>query len=210
MVKLKRPKKSKRGTQKRNGKLRPQDEKFCQAIALQGASGTQAYRDHIATGIVSHGTAQVGACRLIQTPIIRLRIEALRIANELSIEERLGAGREQAVRYLVDAWQTPLSEINEDSPLAQSVKKRRLVAGGAGDEQGEWEVEEVKSVSKLDALEKLAKMAGWYPSQQSGGSGAIPAITINLGALYSPAQALEPEQPRTLRTIQATVKTLAS
>lgn len=181
------PKRPKRGRQKRNGRLRPQDEAFCQAIALQGASGTQAYRDHMAMGKVTHGTAQVQACKLLALPIIRQRVAQLRAANNESIEERLGAGREQAVRYLVDAWQTPLSEIGESSPLAQSVKKRRLVAGDGGDEQGEWEIEEVKSVSKLDALEKLAKMAGWYPQSQSGGAGAIPAIVINLGAMYSPA-----------------------
>lgn len=194
---------------RRNGKLRPKDEAFCQAIALQGLSGAAAYRAHIALGAVTQGTAQESASRLIRHPEIAARIRHIRASNELSIEERLGAGREQAVRYLVDAWQTPLSEIDETSPLAQSVKKRRLVAGDAGDEQGEWETEEVKSVSKLDALEKLAKMAGWYPSQQGGGVGALPAITINLGALYSPAQALG-EAPRTLRAISAQVRTSAS
>jgi len=202
MPTLKRPK---RGRQKRNGKLRPQDEAFCHAIALQGASGAQAYRDNIALGKVTQGTAQVQASKLLALPIIRLRIAELREANEQTIEERLGAGREQVVRYLVDAWQTPLSEIDENSPLAQSVKRKRLIAGDQGDEQGEWECEEIKSVSKLDAIEKLAKMAGWYPQSDRGGAG--PVITINLGALFSPP-ALESEQGN-VRTLDVPSKLLA-
>lgn len=195
---VKRPKGKIISKPRRNGKLRPKDEAFCQAVA-SGMSGAAAYRAEIAFGVVTHATAQNGAWKLMSRPDIRVRVEGLRVEFEEFAKNRLGFGREQTLRYFLDGALTPLDEMDATHPHCQEY----TVMEG---EQGT--ITKVKGVGKVECMKEYAKLLGLYPqTSNGGGAGAIPAITINLGAMYSPAQALG--EPRTTRTIQATVKTIA-
>ncbi len=177
---------------RRNGRLRPKDEAFCQAI-VSGVSGTQAYRDHMAVGPVATTTAQTGGYLLLRNSYISNRIKELREADKRSVEEKLGFGREQATRYLVEAVTTPIGEIDQNHPLCQEMTTTMT--------EGSTTVK-LKSVSKLDAMEKLAKMAGWYPSTGQGAQQAGPQVVINLGGMFSPALG-EGDSLKAIRTVEA-------
>lgn len=103
------------------------------------------------------------------------------------MEEKLGFSRDQVISGLIGAWTTPIAEIDEHSVYAQSVKRTRKVSGNGEDAQ-EWETEEIKSVNKLDALKEIAKIIGLHPSSTAQPQQA-PVITVNVGAIFSPALA---------------------
>lgn len=165
---------------RRKGMMRPKDLEFCMAVGAQGMSAPAAYREHIAMGKVTTRTAQQEAWRLMQRPEFALKITEYREKDVRTIEEKLGFGREQIIRFLVEGATTPVGEVDENSPLAQEVKIR-----SGSTEAGEWEEKTVKMVGKLDCIEKLGKMLNLYPNS-GGANGGIPQITINLGAIFSP------------------------
>lgn len=161
----------------RKGRLRPQDEKFCRAVALEGQTAVQAYLDHIATKECKRPTAQHNACDTLRHPLIQERIERLREMDKRAIEEKLGFGREQLARFYVDALQTPVGDVDQDHPLCQEY----TVTVGEHST-----TTKLKMVGKLEAGKALAQMAGWVGGGGSG-EGKAPQVTINLGAVFSPS-----------------------
>lgn len=154
-------------------------------------SATQAYRVNIAEFQIKTTSAQSEAYKLMQKPEICLCIAKLRDADKRTIEEKLGFGREQAMRELLEVWHTPIVEIDETHRFCQ---EQTVTAGE------EFTQTKTKSVSKMDAMEKMLKILQVYPTTGAGGS--APPVIINLGSMYSPALG-EGEAPRTIRIMEA-------
>lgn len=186
---------------RRNGKLRPKDEAFCQAVAA-GMSGTRAYREHIATTQCTTGTAQQAAYILLRRSDIGMRVAELRARDRRTIEEQLGFTRETLARYYVDAITTPIMEVDESHPLCQeqtTTENEHVRPDGATSTTRQVKI---KMVGKMDAARELAKMARWMP-QGNGNGGGVPQVVINLGALYSPALGQGEDSGRRLRTLES-------
>lgn len=180
---LKRPKKKgliQTRERHRRGFLRPNDEQFLQDI-VGGMTGAESYRRNIATGQIVNQTAQSGAYLLLKKPLFQKRLDEIRESDKRLIEEKLGFGREQIIRYLIDGANTPVGDIDEHHPLCQEY----TVTAGE-----EFSQTKVKMVSKMDCIDKLSKILGVMPQQ--GGSQGLPQVVINLGAVFSPTPGSTP------------------
>ena len=177
---MKKKKKQIRSLVRRDGKLRPKDEKFCRAVAA-GSSGSQAYREHVSLGNCNNQTAQTAAYHLLQKPMIRERIEQLKERDKRTIEERLAFSRETLARFYMEALETPVGEVDQNHRLCQEYTVT----------EGERSTTtKIKMVGKLEAGKALAQMAGWIGNGNDGGK--APQVTINLGAVFSPS----PDSPK--------------
>lgn len=137
----------------------PRWEQFAQWIV---AGEGQAKSYSLAFGN-EHDSVRVSASDLIRNPIVASRISELR---------KLGLGSSPVLTlqekraFLRSVVTTPAGHIDENSPLANSVKRRRDADGN--------ETVEVEMPSKLKALELDAKLAG---ELQAGGA---PTIRISM------------------------------
>jgi hypothetical protein len=105
------------------------------------------------------------ASRLLADDKVKSRVAELRTSFREVLEQQLGVKQETMARYLLGIIETPVGEVDENSSLAQEVKKSRKFVG-KGEEAQEWEVEQIKTPSKLDAINTLNKMAGWYEPER--------------------------------------------
>ena len=138
----------------------PKHEAFCQGIA-EGMSGCASYRAYVAEPGALTTTCMCNASQLLSDPKVSQRVKELRTNFRDVLEHKLGVKQETIARFLVSVLDTPVEEVEGNSPLAQEIKRSRKFVG-RGEEAEEWEVEQIKTPSKMEAAEKLNKMAGWY------------------------------------------------
>lgn len=141
----------------------PRHEQYCQWI-VAGKHQKEAYA--LAFGTQSRG-AEVNAAKLIRKPHVAARVEELRSVITqhlpvLTLEKKRG--------YLLKAVETPIGQIDENSPLCQSYK----VTTRTDREGNKIEEKTFESVNKLRALELDAKLAG----EMDNGGGA--GVSINV------------------------------
>lgn len=134
-------------------------ERFCQAMAQGGISASQAYR----VAFNYHGGyADSLSAHLAARDSIKQRINALRHSRN----DPLIMSAKERRRTLAAIVRTPISQIDEHSPLAQSVKYsyRRTKRG-----RRTLEEKEVKVPNKLAAIELDARLAGELDGQGERG-----------------------------------------
>lgn len=146
----------------------PRWEKFCEHI-INGATQVLAYQ--LAFGGDINGAGSL-ASRLMDNPKIQGRLGSLRkltgVGNSvLSLAEKRAG--------LAAAWRTPIADVDEKHPLAQSVKRTK-------DKDGN-ETVTIEMVNKLKALELDAKLAGEL-------NGSPQSLRISM---FAPGQAIEVE-----------------
>lgn len=87
--------------------------------------------------------------------------------------------------FLASAVRTPIGEIDEKSPLAHKIRRRRVTDKNGNVE----ETAEIESVAKLRALELDAKLAGELDSDKGADPGLV---AITLVRVELPAAAARP------------------
>lgn len=133
-----------------SGGLPAHYENFCQAVAVEGLSGAEAYRKCIATKFMERHTAQECASRVLSDADVSARISALRLNFKEFLEKRAGFTQETMGMYLVETLETPIGEITKDHRLASKLTLNDF--GG---------VKSIEMFGKEAAADKLIKMAGW-------------------------------------------------
>ena len=126
-------------------------ERFAELVA-GGMAGGPAY---IEAGYkVPPPLAKANACRLLTNANVTARIEELRaIASEKSEFKRA-----DLVRFLVSVLQTPVSDIDANSPLAQEITTDTI---------GEATIRNrVKMMGKIEAARLLVDIMGWREPEQ--------------------------------------------
>lgn len=73
--------------------------------------------------------------------------------------------REQLVKFHVNVMETPISEVDEHSPLCQELKRTRRFKG-KGEQAEEWEVETIKMPCKKGSADSLAKLLGLNAAEE--------------------------------------------
>lgn len=141
---------------KRWPKLTERQETFVLLVAQARMSRAKAYRE---AGYTQDTNASAsGAYEMLRRPEIQGALTEARTDFLKSIE----MGKEEYVGFLVEAMRTPISEIDEDHPLAQE-KTVTTVSGGDGPEILKTTI---KMYSKQHAADRLAKVMGWDKPQE--------------------------------------------
>lgn len=161
----------------------PRWEQFCHYI-LSGETQVSAYR--LAFGNKNEGSAGTLASLLMKRPEIQARLSSLRKSTGMS-----GAvlSMSEKRRFLRDVVNTPPGQIDENSPLCQSYKKRiRTERDGTTEETIEYELP-----NKLKALELDAKLAGEMDAGGERVSLQFFEITMNRGQVLDERPVIDVE-----------------
>lgn len=138
--------------------LNVRQEQFAQLVA-NGLSATQAY---IQAGYkVSEKVAGTNGSRLLENAGVMARIKGLREKAAAKSEFK----REHLAAQLIAGITTPVSQVDENSPLAQEMT-RTVVTIGTGKNQRVEVRTKVKMVSKDASARLLCDMFGWKEPEQ--------------------------------------------
>jgi len=121
-------------------------ERFCEFVA-SGMTGTEAYLQ--AGWRCNRDAARASAAETLAKPSIKARIAEIRAKDSQKSEYK----RADMVRFLVAVLQTPVGEIDANSPLAQEVTTDTI---------GEATIRKrVKMMGKIESARLLVEMMGW-------------------------------------------------
>ncbi len=130
-----------------NKPLSVREERFCENIAL-GMKGGPAAKKAGYKGAAA--SLNVTASRLLRKANVIARIAEMRAKTS----EKLEFSRETLAKHLFAAATTPVSEIDENSPLSQEVTT---------DKDGK---RKVRGMGKTEAARLLCDMMGWKEPEQ--------------------------------------------
>ena len=153
------------------GRLNTRQELFAELVA-SGTPATVAYRK---AGYSDKGrNAEGNACRMMENDGVAERIAALKAQTAAKAEFK----RDDLVRILAAAIQTPIGEIDERNPLAQEYTEDAIAGGSRGTlkrgqvASGNETVEpvvirrRVKCIGKIEAARLLCEIMGWKSPDQ--------------------------------------------
>lgn len=128
------------------------DEEFCRLVACR-MSAAQAYRQAYKPGRlnVELGTLYTMGSR--KAGLFESRITELKDAVRGLSEDEWKMGIDELLAFLTRVVRTPLSEIDEDSDLAQEVKEVTDAFGGV--------TKTTKAINKLGAAQQYAAIRGF-------------------------------------------------
>lgn len=129
-------------------------EAWCIEVAVEGYAYNQAYR-RIISAACAPNTAWTNGSMLATK--YALRLDYLRRTRAKTIMEALGITAISVARHHLAVLDTPVGDLEADSPLAQEVTKRRMVTE-AGEE---WETLKIKMPGKGEAARALADLCGF-------------------------------------------------
>ena len=131
-----------------NDDLTAQQRKFVEAL-VQGLSQAAAYRLAYRVSGKSEASVNSSASRLAKD------VKVLRYRRELedSAKGQAIASRKEVLEFHTSVLRTPISEVREESPLCQKVKRTDAETSFA-------------MVDKLGSARELSKMLGYYEPEQ--------------------------------------------
>ena len=145
------PAKKKATKRKTDRNLSAQQKKFIDGI-LDGLSQKDAYLAAYPNS--SEKAAESNSVRLIVKDKVRNEIKRLQKATETAKT----LTRQRKREFLASVVLTPVGEITEDSPLCHKKRTRRIVS--RGEDNDDYEIEEIEMPSKLEAIKIDNQMAG--------------------------------------------------
>lgn len=152
-----------------------QQEMFCRKMAMGVFSNYSCYLQAYPGGSVE--AARSSSSVLLTKPNIKARIEWIRAESLKDVGESI----EKAVRWYQAVIDTPVGYVDDESPLAQEVKREEVQMGGpqgklkrgSADEGNESESPEmtlikttIKIPCKIKARERIDKLMGFEKPQE--------------------------------------------
>lgn len=135
----------------------PRHEAFAQEMAKGTVTAFHAYKKVYEC---SDDCARAASYRLLDNVGIMKRVAELQLVGAVLASVHFG----ELIAFHALVIRTPIKEIDENHPLAQEVRRKRLIEG-SGDEAEVYEVEQIKMVSKMDSARELAKLLKFYPME---------------------------------------------
>lgn len=153
----------------------PNHDNFVKGIVLEGLSSVASYRKYVAQPGTKVETMWARSSELSSK--YKERIEQLRATVKDFLRDQLQFTQESLAKYLVEAIETPIGDIDEGHRLAQemTIEKRggqrgTLKRGHAdeGNEESTPEIDviKIKMLPKSEAIKLLTAMTGWNAAEK--------------------------------------------
>lgn len=138
----------------------PAHDDFVKGIVLEGLSAAASYRKYIALPGTKMEHMWAKASEL--SGKYKDRIEALRATVKDFLRDQLQFTQETLAKYLVEAIETPIQDIDASHRLAQEM----VVIGTVGKGDDAQDVTKIKMFPKADAIKLLTAMTGWNAAEK--------------------------------------------